>query len=191
MLNDDDTRKDPLITQNPPPPEQVIERYRPLVLTLIKGLSRQSHLAGLEAEDLFQEANAALIELTRDYAPQRGVPLGNYLKQKLKWRLVNFLNRELRRKQRTLEIDESILEHLVQRTEALPSPDVLNPRLRAAFRRLSPKQRSVLYEIYWRDRSAQELAQQLGVSPQNVTALRRRAEAAIREEMTHPEDKTT
>lgn len=184
-MYDDDRRNNPTTTE-PAVAEGVVDRYRPLVLAMIRSLSNQSHQAGVDFEDLFQEANAALIELSGDYAPERGVSFGAYLRLKLKWHLVNFLGRELRRKNRTVGIEESMIEHLAEETAAFPSAEVLNPRLRAALRRLSPKQRSVLYGIYWREKTANELALQLGVSAQNVTALRRRAEAAIRQEMNPP-----
>lgn len=163
---------------------QIVNDYQPLVATMVKHLVHSSRRAGVELEDLLQEANIALVELAREYAPDRGVPFGSYLKQKLKWRLVNFLTRELKRRNRTVGMDESMVEHLVAKTETLPSADVLNPRLRAALRQLSPKQRSVLYEVYWREKSTHEIARQLGVSPQSITALRRRAEEHLRQDMT-------
>ena len=166
---------------NPPPPDDQVERYRPLVLTHVRGLFGHSQQAGVDVEDLFQEANAMLVELARDYAPERGVPFGNYLKQKLKWHLVNLLARELRRKNRVVEIDQSAWESLVEEPEVLGPAEVLNPRLRAALRCLSPRQRRVLYGIYWREKTAQELAGQLGVTPQSITALRRRAESLLRQ----------
>jgi len=162
---------------------QAVSDYQPLVASMVRHLARSSRRAGVDLEDLSQEANIALVELVREYAPDRGVPFGSYLKQKLKWRLVNFLARELNRRRRTTGVDESIVERLADSTEALPSTEVLNPRLRAALRQLSPKQRSVLFEVYWREKTTCEIARQLGITPQGVTALRRRAEAHIRQEM--------
>ena len=164
--------------------DHLVNDYQPLVATMVKHLAQSSRRAGVELEDLLQEANTALVELAREYAPDRGVPFGSYLKQKLKWHLANFLLRELKRRSRTVEMDESMVEHLVAKTETLPSAEVLNPRLRAALRQLSPKQRSVLYEVYWREKTTYEIARQLGVSPQSITALRRRAEEHLRRDLT-------
>jgi hypothetical protein len=41
----------------------------------------------------------------------------------------------------------------------------------------------VIAGLYWRDRTIRELAGELSVSPQAVTAVRRRAEEAIRREV--------
>jgi RNA polymerase sigma factor (sigma-70 family) len=144
----------------------LVERFRPLLLSLCRGQP--------EREDLFQEAVCQLLELVRDYDPSLGVYFGHYLKTKLSWRLRNY-RRAARR---------------ITRAE-LPWPEDDDPSwvtlatdsdhlaLRLALRQLSARQRLVVLRSYWEDQHAEPIARELGISARAVRALRQRAERRL------------
>jgi len=156
-------------------------RYRPLLAGVVARV-RPPLPAGVEPGDLEQEAAQQFCELVRAFDPDRGVNLTTYLQKALKWRVASFLRAEARRAGH-LPLESADLSRLADEMAVSPSPERASPRLARALRQLSPRQRAVIAGLYWRERTAGEMARELGVTPQAVTALRRRAEAAIREEL--------
>ena len=136
----------------------------------------------MEPGDLEQEAAQQLCELVRAFDPDRGVNLTTYLQKAVKWRVASFLRAEARRAGH-LPLESADLSRLADEVAAFRSPERTSPRLARALRQLSPRQRAVIAGLYWRERTAEEMARELGVTQQAVTALRRRAEAAIRKEL--------
>jgi DNA-directed RNA polymerase specialized sigma24 family protein len=55
-----------------------------------------------------------------------------------------------------------------------------------ALERLSPRQRSVISGLYFKDESVGSVAGELSISAQAVTALHRRALVALREAIENP-----
>lgn len=158
----------------------LLDRYRPLLLGNVRKVGRYLEGNVLEREDLEQEATKIAAELIQEFDPQSTPHFGSFLKQKLRWRLINYLRRERSRMKRNVELDVDACDRLIQTLETKPSPEIANPRLRAAVKRLSPKQKSVLFKLYWQDRTADEVASEMGVTDVSVRALKRRAEERIR-----------
>ena len=154
--------------------------YRPLLRGIVAEL-RSRLPAGLDPDDLAQETARHFCELVRAFDPAQGTNLTTYLQRKLRWRVVNFLRAEKRRAGH-LRLEAAQLDRLAEEMGHARHDDLASPRLARALRRLSPRQRTVIAGIYWQERRAGELARQLGITPQAVTALRRRAEAALRRE---------
>lgn len=155
-------------------------RYRPLIGAVA---SRYRALpAGVERADVEQEAAQALCELALTFDPARGIPLAAYLKAKLGWRVAHYLRQEQRRTGH-LPLESIDVESIPESVANLPSPGIASHRVARALRRLSPRQRAVIAGIFWRERTAREMAIELQVSHQAVAALKRRAEAAIRREL--------
>ncbi len=161
------------------------ERYRPLIAAVA---TRQRSLPpGVDRSDVEQETAAALCELAREFEPDRGIPLGAYLKAKLGWRVWHYLRGE-RRRTGHLPLDAVDVEAIPDSVVETPTPGVASPRVARALRRLSPRQRAVIAGIFWRERTEREIARELNVSHQAVTALRRRAEASLRKSLRPDED---
>ncbi len=165
----------------------LLERYRPL---LGRAVGEVGRLAGrsagpVERADLFQEGVRILIELIRAYDPGRGVGLNYYLQRHLRWRLYNFLRRERWRLGREVPLAEGDAD-LVD-PAADPQAEGVSPRLERALKKLSRKQRWVLFLTYWQDRSVEEIARILKVKPRAVWALRRRAEDRLRSVLDAPD----
>ena len=163
----------------------LLERYRPLLASVTRRWWRGLP-TGVERADVEQEASKCLCELILAYDPARGSPLGAFLKASLGWRVSHFLRAEARRA-RHGRLDDLDVEEIADSVVVDPTPGIANPRVARALRRLSPRQRGVIAGIFWRDRTTKELAAELSVTPQAVTALRRRAEQVIREELLNQE----
>lgn len=160
--------------------ESLLVRYRPLLLNNVRRLRRYIQGDVLSGDDLEQEATKIAIELFREYVPEAAGHFGSYLKQKLRWRLINYVRRERNRMRSSVTLDGDVCDNLVGELRAREGLEVSNPRLRAAMKHLSPKQRSVIFKMYWQERTAQEIASELNVTDESVRALRRRAEERIR-----------
>ena len=77
-------------------------------------------------------------------------------------------------------LDEAGLESALRRRTVGGSPVGAGRNIARAIERLSPRQRAVIAGIYYREVKVRALAAELQVTPQAVTALHRRALAALR-----------
>ncbi len=160
--------------------ELLLTRYRPLLLDNVRRL--KAHLKGdvLGREDLEQEAAKIAIELIQEFEPGAVDRFGSYLKQKLRWRLINYVRRERNKMRRSVELDDDLRDNLAEELRLKDSLEVSNPRLRAAMKQLSPKQRSIIFKLYWQDQTTREVATELSVTHESVRTLLRRAEEKIK-----------
>ena len=162
--------------------EALFGLYQPLLKATTAEVVRRGLPSGVGPDDVAQEAGRQFCELLRAYDLTGGVNLTTYLQRKLKWRVLNFLRAERRRASHA-PLGASITERLADELARAPDEGLEDPRLGRALRRLSPRQRSVVAGLYWRDRTARELARDLGVTPQAVTALGRRAIESLRRDL--------
>lgn len=159
---------------------RIWESYRPLALSIAH--RRRFLPTGVEEADVEQEAARALCELVLSYDARREVPLAAYLKRKLAWRVHHYLRDEARRCGH-LALDSIDVDTVAGSVVEMPTPGIPDARVLRALRKLSPRQRAVIAGLFWRDRKTKELADELRISKQAVTALRRRAEGAIRRDL--------
>lgn len=142
-----------------------------------------------DLDDVVQEAAVIFLNTVRT-SPSRSSWLptvsitdqfANALTRSLRWRLYNYLRRERRRRGRVVQADEQSLELALARAASGVAPKgVAGRQLSRAIERLSPRQRAVVTGLYDRELDVAELARELEVSPQAVTALHRRALAKLR-----------
>jgi len=165
----------------------LLDRYRPLLgRTVFDTIRLWGRSAGhLDLADLFQEGVRILIELIRAYDPARGVGFTYYLQRNLRWRLYNFLRRERWRLGREVPLNEAGVDAVID-PAAEPRLDEVSPRLERALKKLSRKQRWVIFLTYWQERTVEEVAEILKIKPRAVWALRRRAEDRLRAELDAP-----
>ena len=82
------------------------------------------------------------------------------------------------------------LDELPEEEEPLapepPEEPPPNPRLRRALGRLSPRLRSVVVRLYYRELSLLEIAAQEGISPNAVERARGRAIARMKRDLRGP-----
>ncbi len=161
---------------------EMLERCEMLIGQTVASFRRQAGRGVVDADDLRQEARLQTIDLLRDYRPERNGNLEAYLRTKLRWRVANYLRAE-RRRGRAVPLDEETIRHPSAELQTSLHAGFENPRLAGALRRLSPRQRAVIARIYGQERATRQIAAELGVSPQAVTALRRRAEASLKRDL--------
>lgn len=164
--------------------DQLIKMYTPLILREVDR-HRGAGLVNpcLSSEDLRQEASLMLIELVKEFKLGHGVPFGSYLKHKIRWRLHNYRRRQQNQVLTNSDLDSSEGDQLATEPEPLHTFSLDHPLLRSAFRQLSPRQRMVLIKTFWEDKSFGQTAIDLGVTPQAVGALQRRALRRLRQQL--------
>jgi RNA polymerase sigma factor (sigma-70 family) len=143
---------------------------------------------GVDVDDLRQEMALRLLDALGEFDTERSDAFLAYLKLDLRRHVSSFLRVEARRSGRNAAQRDRLLS-LARAASCDPfaiAPDSASPRLRAALRQLRPGQRAVIAGIYWRDRQTRELASELNVTVQAVTAVRRRAEAKLRAALSAP-----
>lgn len=137
----------------------------------------------LDRSELAQEAAVLFLELLRR-EPAPGVapePFGSHFARALYWRIHDYLRSERRRAGRQVRASEDDLERALRRRAGGQASGVPGVRLDRALARLSPRQRAVIGEMYFRDRAITSISRDLGVSADAVSALHRRALTAMRE----------
>jgi RNA polymerase sigma factor (sigma-70 family) len=165
--------------------EVLLNRYEPVLRQIAASFRFQVRTGGgaLDEDDLRQEARIYLIDLLRDFRPELNGNLEAYLRTKLRWRISNYLRSERRRRRLMDPLDLETVPHPTEEMRPRLPTGMDNPRLEAALHRLSPRQRAVIARFYWQERTVREIAREMKVTTQAVTALRRRAEMALREAM--------
>jgi len=158
----------------------LVESYRPLMASAARSSRPAKRLPTVDDDDLRQEAAKAFIELVREYRADLG-PAGVYLKRKLAWRLANYVRAERRRSGLRCALpSRPPTSARGKPAPAAPGTRLAGVHLQALLRRLTPRQRAVIHKHHWEDKNTAEVARELGVTLQAVTALRRRAEQALK-----------
>jgi DNA-directed RNA polymerase specialized sigma24 family protein len=174
----------------------LVERFRPLLLSAAKQNRPFAPLPTVDDDDLRQQAALSLIELTLEYKAELG-PVGSYLKNKLGWRLANYVRAERRRSgfgkpvaQKTMA--PRALEKKTPKVGLLGRrrPGLRGVSLQSALRQLTPRQRAIIYKHHWEDKTSVDVARELGITHQSASAMRRRAEEVLREELLGRMDQT-
>lgn len=156
---------------------ELYRRFKPLLARTLRELRLGPH----EADDASQEIVRQFLELVREFSPERQVSFTTYIRSKLRWRIANYLRAERIRRGRMLPLLDANGKPIIEPSVEFQEPTELSSlHLRRALARLSPKQRAVIARYYWQQRTTQQIARELGLTPPATTALRRRAEAALR-----------
>lgn len=136
----------------------LVSLFRPLVLRWAFALSGR----GVEVEDLVQEGFRALLELSEEFDPGRGVPFPAFVKAVLPGRMRERARREWERRKREVNAE-------VRRGRAC-GDGLFAWELR---KRLDPVEAKVL-EGLLRGLSEAEIGEKLGISRQAVNKRKRR-----------------
>ena len=150
-----------------------------------------------EAEDARQEVQRLFLELLYEYDHRRNGNFEAYMCTMLKWRVHNF-GRTSRRiappdPAHNQSLSDEITAYLAEQClrKGKPTADwepgstepAIHAELEIALQALTPKQKTVLYAIYWQDQRVVDIAARMGVSPQAVRAIRQRAEKLLRRQL--------
>jgi len=151
-------------------------------------LQRHGQLNRADVDDLAQEAAVHFLAHVHT-SNGDGAAFAESLGRVLYWRVHNFLRRERRRKSREAGANLADLEQSLAKKSA--GAEMAGPpgvKLRQALLHLSPRQRAVVNGLYFRDRPVAEIARELAVSPQAITAVHRRALIVLRKSLTEGDD---
>lgn len=154
---------------------------RPIVAEAVRR-SRANPKHTIQPADVAQEASRLfLAKLRGDECPDAATLL-RYLIQKLPNRLSSYLRAERRRLSRQALAEESEIERAMARGRTTPYLGAPPGRkIARALERLSPRQRAVIAGLYFRELKGTELAAELGVTQQRVSALHREALSLLRD----------
>ncbi len=139
--------------------------------------------ATLDAGDVAQEAALIFLKLLKsaDTPPTGGADFVQRLRSALRWRLRAYLSAERRRLGRAATADEATLERALHaRASGAAQAGPPGRQVARALERLLPRQRAVVAALYFEDKSVATLSRDLGVTPQAITALHRRALVRLR-----------
>ncbi len=161
---------------------------------LEQALQRTRHRpATLDPADVAQEAALVFLDVLRngegvapaDALPRAPAGFGRTLARALQVRLRTYLRAERRRLGRQVLADEATVERaLARQAGGTPFGGPPGRQIERALAHLSPRQRAVIAGLYFDDLEVRALAARLQVRPQAITALHRRALAALREQLT-------
>ena len=174
------TRSVPGLDDSRPEPVASIEQVALGVDTAVGITAGLIRADGDLRKELLQEAWVAALELTPDFDDSMGISFIDFLRSRLRWRLRTYLRDEWRRNRSGKLMP---LEKMRSGSRRFDPAAMREPDLRSAFRRLSPRQRSVIAAKYVEGRRTKEIAASLGISRQSVAKLLRRAHQALREDL--------
>jgi len=165
-------------------PSEPLLQLWPICEPVLVEAVRSLHPPGrvVEYSDVLQEAAVFLAEYLR--ANQGAVTPAildrEALRRQLVRRIREYVRAERRRMGRQITANDETLERALARRAGASPGGAAGRTVARAIERLSPQQRAVVAALYFRDEKVAELAAHLNVTPQAVTALHRRAIAALR-----------
>jgi RNA polymerase sigma factor (sigma-70 family) len=139
-----------------------------------------------DADELRQAARVELVEAARAYDPPRDGDFAAHAARRIRRLVERVRRRERRRLEREIPLDEVPKELEPRVPGPPPPPPPRNRRLRRSLRRLSPRLRSVVVRLYYRELDALDVAAQDGTSPADVERARRAALARMRRDLRGP-----
>lgn len=156
--------------------------FRPLMLAMIRRYVYEVE----QVDDYLSEAAIVLLNAVESFNEDLGVPFSGYLKKELFYYFVNVakLHQNFTSLDAVAGTEDafSLLNRLADDTDI--EGDYLRAADLAALRqylpRLRERQRWILEEHYGKNRSFREIAQSIGVSPNSLVKLHRRAIADLR-----------
>lgn len=164
---------------------RLIEQYQPLV---VKALSR---LRANETVmmDLVQEGIIGLIESVENFDPQRGVAFSLYAIHRIRGRMLNYLEKEVKTSWVSINVPETAGDGTVfSETIADSSASVaevaeqnfLFDQLRTAMGRLPSKERLALNGVFLEEREPRHVASTLQISPSHLSRLQKQGIRRVR-----------
>lgn len=155
---------------------------------LMKKAAAQSHLQCIY-EDALSEARMSFMEAIRSYDPAMGVPFAGYARAKVYGDLRTLFKQQRRSWQREISADISdkaagTLLDCIADPRANYEDSLLNQlTLQPAFTKLSEKQRCVLTFLFVRGKTQSELANELCISQQAISKIKKTALSLLKKEL--------
>jgi RNA polymerase sigma factor (sigma-70 family) len=161
---------------------------------LRESIARTAKKHGLDPAEITQEVALVLVSVLRetvsDTPKETNLPtatLNERFRQRVQNRIREYLRAERRRVNRQISSTESWIETALARRATVAAPSPPGRAVARALERLSPRQRSVIVGLYFKEDSVGSVAGELSISAQAVTALHRRALLVLRDAIETPE----
>jgi RNA polymerase sigma factor (sigma-70 family) len=142
---------------------------------LVRKYAYQPHIRNV-VEDAESAGWLALVQAIRDYKPETGVPFEGFAKSRVKYTLWNLYKKEKRRSEKEggvyLVLDKPSQKHNTAQEAIL---NITRANLIFEISRLTERQRVALLLSYEGHGGGSAAAKALGISPQAVYNLRKRA----------------
>lgn len=123
------------------------------------------------------------VRAERAWDSKRGIPLGAYVAQRVRWHIQDSLRtREYRQGATVLPFENMVLFE----SEADEPDSTATVAVRRAMRYLTPWQREVVFRVYWLDHRTTDIARERGVTQSAVSTALRDARARMASELEAP-----
>lgn len=143
----------------------LVEKLMPLVEPATRRYDMRLH------DDLLQHGFLCLLTAVESFDPQRGMSLKTYVRNSIRFRLLDFVQSEAKHWTGREDVDTQQHDNAAMRlSEAMEESEV-----RAMCHGLKPKSVDVLVMLYARNMATQEIASALGMSKSRVSLRHQKA----------------
>lgn len=164
---------------------KIIEHYQPLVFKT----AMSWRLDEVAVMDMIQEGTVGLIESVEHYDHERGVAFSLYAVQRIRGRMLNYMEREGKRSVAYIdsplssEQDVTLRDILVDAKAGVSSQaehNYLVEQVRNAMGRLPENEQAVLNGVFLEDREPKQLAESLDMSISHIYRLQKQGIRRVR-----------
>jgi len=164
---------------------RLIERYQPLVVkVLMRWRGNESILM-----DLVQEGTIGLIDAVEKYEPERGVAFSLYAVHRIRGRMLNYMEKEIRTSALSIETPwdaaEGILIGDTLADTAIPVAEMAEQnfmlsQMKEAMARLPIKENLALSGVYIEEQEPRQVASDLSITPSHLSRLQKQGIRRVR-----------
>ncbi len=156
---------------------QLIEHYQPLV---VKALAPWRGGNDTIMMDLVQEGIIGLIEAVEKFEPERGVAFSLYAIHRIRGRMLNFMEKEVKGIPVSIETGRETLVDGALSVAEIAERNFLADQLHLAMNRLPDKERLALNGTYFEEQEPRQIASLLQISPSHFYRLQQQGIRRVR-----------
>jgi len=169
--------------RDPKAAEDILTRLRPLIYSHMR-----HDIAGMDKDDLYQEACLLILECVKNFDAAKGVPFLAYVKRSMQYKMWNLKKTAVNE----ISLDEptqdgtTLLDTLMSKDSSVDEQVFLickTDELKRALVSISKKQLQVLVMHYFEGIKLSDIAKIRGVHPKAVLHLKKRALKALCKKM--------
>ena len=164
---------------------RLIEQYQPLVVKALASWRGREEIL----MDLVQEGTVGLIEAVENFDPNRGVAFSLYGIHRIRGRMLNYIEKESKRKQVSLDAPCSAslgpapvdtLTDLSLPVAEIAEKNFLLDQMYAALHRLPVKERLALSSVLLEEQEPRQVASELQITPSHLSRLQKQGIRRVR-----------
>ena len=154
----------------------LIERYQPLVVKALAPWRGNEPIL----MDLVQEGIIGLIEVVEKYDPERGIAFSLYAIHRIRGRMLNFMEREVKGRPVSIETGRETIADGALSVAETAERNFLADQLHAAMERLPNKERLALSGVFFEEQEPRQIASTLQISPSHFYRLQQQGIRRVR-----------